>query len=348
MSEKYDLVAEDQAPLKLTRVPGGKKGPVLLVHGVGVSSDMFALPTIGPNFVEYLEREGYDIWLLDWRASIIHPLRQFTLDEAAVIDMPAAVRHVREVTGAETVQAVVHCAGALAFFMSMGAGLLPDVTSVVASQVALHVNAPPASVLKARARLASTMARLGVESMSPADDDGYRVLQTGLGLMTDAVHHECRSTFCHRLTFIYGHLYRHGQLNEATHASLDEHFGRCSIRALQHLSQMVLAGHAAKYDYGPSGNERAYGQRTPPDYLDPGNFKIPIRFISGALNRVWLPLSTERTYSWLLDANGSGLYSRYVVDGYGHLDTFMGANAARSTYPLMLQHLEQSNQFAPS
>ena len=73
-----------------------------------------------------------------------------------------------EVTKADSVQAVVHCAGATTFFMSMSLGLLPQVRCVSASQVALHFRVPPATWLKAEARLPETLARLGVEYMTPA------------------------------------------------------------------------------------------------------------------------------------------------------------------------------------
>jgi pimeloyl-ACP methyl ester carboxylesterase len=337
----YDVVVEDQYPVTLTRVKGGKKGPVLLVHGVAVSSAMFTLPTVRQNFVDFLRDNGYDIWLLDWRGSIIHPLRQFTLDDAARLDLPAAVRKVRAVTEARKVQVVAHCAGSNVVFMAMSRGLLPDVSCLVASQVGLHINVPPASTLKSRAHLADRLAQLGAKSLSPSDDDGQPLMQFAFGRMTDVFHHECSSTFCHRLTFTYGHLYHHHRMNKATHDALPSQFGACNIVALRHFSQLVLAGHAQMFDYGRKGNMKAYGSPAPPDYLDPAHFKLPITFLSGELNQTWLPESTKRTYEWLVSANGPRFYTRHVMPGYGHIDTFMGADASTDTYPLMLEQLEK-------
>src|SRR5258708_39413001 len=87
--DRHDLTVADQAPVTLTRIKGGKKGPVLLVHGVAVSSQIFALPTIRENFVQCLAKHGYDVWMLDWRGRILHPPRPFTLDEAAPPYPPA-------------------------------------------------------------------------------------------------------------------------------------------------------------------------------------------------------------------------------------------------------------------
>lgn len=339
--DRYDLVVEDQAPVTLTRVQGGTKGPVLLVHGVAVSSQIFALPTIRQNFVQFLVEHGYDVWLLDWRGSIVHPLRQFTLDDVARHDMPEAIRKVRDVTKAESVQVVAHCAGSNVVFMAMSLGLLPEVRCLVASQVGLHINVPAATGLKARVHLADRLGELGATCMSPSDDDGQPFFQFAFGRLADTLHHECASTFCHRLTFIYGHLYHHARLNQETHDALPAQFGRCNILALRHFSQLASAGHAQMFDYGHMRNEEVYGGPTPPSYLNPAPFKIPITFLSGELNATWLPVSTERTLGWLVNANGPELYRRHVIDGYGHLDTFMGPAARTDTYPLMLDQLEK-------
>ena len=48
-----------QFEIALTRYNGGSKGPVVLFHGVGVSSGMFSLDTIDINLVEYLVQHRY-------------------------------------------------------------------------------------------------------------------------------------------------------------------------------------------------------------------------------------------------------------------------------------------------
>ena len=338
-AERHDLNAVDSAPLRLTRYRGGTKGPVLLVHGAGVWSGMFKLPTLSENFVQYLVRHGYDTWLLDWRASIELPLRQFSLDDAAQYDMPAAVRYIREATRADSLQAVVHCAGSVTFFMSMAAGYLPEVRSVVASQIALHHQVPPATHFKALLRLPD-MLDVTMDSLTPLDDSNHPLFESALGTLVDLVHRECSSTVCHRLTFLYGHLYQHARLNTQTHERLDEQFGRCNMQTFRHLAQMARAGCAVRYDYGPEENLRRYGRAEPPDYLDATHLRRPITFVVGDHNQTYQPISTQLTYDWLRRAHGDSLYQRKVLQGYGHLDTFMGSTAASDTYPVILEALE--------
>jgi len=51
--------------------------------------------------------------------------------------------------------------------------------------------------------------------------------------------------------------------------------------------------------------------------------------IHGEQNECFLPASTEITMSDLAKANGSKLYQRHVIPGYGHIDCIYGKNAAR-------------------
>ena len=123
--EVYWFNAPDGVTLRLTRYQGGSKGPVILSHGLGVSSLIFSTDTIDTNLTEYLFAHGYDVWLLDYRNSIALPASAdlATGDDVATKDYPAAVAKVRELTGARSVQMVVHCWGSTTFFMAMLAGL---------------------------------------------------------------------------------------------------------------------------------------------------------------------------------------------------------------------------------
>ena len=74
------------------------------------------------TFVHALIDAGYDVWLLNWRASIEMPPNEWTLDDAAVHDHPAAVRTVLDRTGAKTIKAVIHCQGSTSFMIRRSPG----------------------------------------------------------------------------------------------------------------------------------------------------------------------------------------------------------------------------------
>ena len=88
--------------LRLTRYRGGAKGPVLLVHGAGVSSGIFSTDLVDTNLLEFLFARGYDCWLFDFRVSIaLEASRaQSNGDQIATIDHPEAVAYVLRATGA--------------------------------------------------------------------------------------------------------------------------------------------------------------------------------------------------------------------------------------------------------
>jgi choline dehydrogenase-like flavoprotein len=79
------------------------------------------------------------------------------------------------------------------------------------------------------------------------------------------------------------------------------------------------------------------------NYLpDAGRLAIPIRFIHGAENQTFLPESTARSVAFLEERNGTGLYDRTVIPDYGHIDCIFGKNAVNDVYPLILEHLNNS------
>jgi len=173
---------------------------------------------------------------------------------------------------------------------------------------------------------------LGVRSLTAfaGKDPGWadRLYDMALRLQPIAAGERCDSPVCHRITFMYGHLYEHAQLNEATHATLHETFGVAGVRALEHLARCARRGHVV---------DRAGGNAYLPH---PERMRLPITFIHGADNRCFLPESTGLTYEWLRQANGPALYARHLVSGYGHIDCWMGKDAVRDVFPLVLRHLE--------
>jgi cholesterol oxidase len=335
-AEVHPFTTADGVELRLTRFRGGAKGPVVLSHGLGVSSAIFTTDTIGENLVEHLFGAGYDVWLLDYRSSIELPASQtsYDADQIARFDYPAAVSEVRAATGVDSVQMVVHCFGSTTFFMAMLSGL-EGVRSAVASQVAMHLLASPLTRLKSGLHVPGTLSRLGVQSMTAyADsDEGWleRLYDRALAHYPLEADEHCDSAVCHRVSFLYGLLYEHDQLARQTHDALHELFGIASMHALDHLSRMVRQGHVVAAD----------GTDSYLPHLD--RLAIPIRFVHGENNACFLPRSTELSLELLSEHNDPGLYSRRIIPGYGHIDCIFGEHAARDVYPLVLEHLEETH-----
>jgi cholesterol oxidase len=324
---------EDRIQLRLLRYQGGNKGPVILSHGVGVSSLIFRLDTIETNMVEYLVARGFDVWALDYRASIELPSHHLpsTCDDVATYDYPAAVAKVRELTGAPSVQVIAHCYGSISFFIAMLTGL-KGVRSAVCSQVAMHPVGPAMTRIKCGLYIPEFLDALGVKSLSAYVDDhadwDARLYEAAMKLYPIPSIQRCNSPACHRITFIYSQAFEHAGLNAATHDTLHELFGAANVSSLEHLARMIRNGHIVA----------AHGEEAYLSHLD--RLAIPITFIHGGRNRCFLPKSTRLTYELLAAANGKALYSRHVIPGYGHSDSIVGKNAASDVYPYIARHLE--------
>ncbi|MGH9343176.1 MAG: alpha/beta hydrolase [Terriglobia bacterium] len=332
----YPFTTSDGVELRLTRYQGGSKGPVILSHGLGVSSLIFAIDTIDTNLLEYLFAAGYDVWLLDLRVSIALPAAglQSDGDDVATKDYPAAVQKVKEITAASSVQFVAHCWGSTTFTMAMLSGL-EGVRSAVCSQVSTHIVAPRSTHLKTGLYMANFLGSVHIDSLTAYSGKPEtlvsKVYDDGLQIYADALKQRCKSACCHRITFMYAPLYQHPQLNEATHNTLHEMFGVASIRAFEHLSLLTNKGHLVDF----------HGNDVYLPHLD--RMAIPICFIHGAENECFLPESTEITCNVLSAKNGPGLYTRHVIPGYGHIDCIFGDRAAQDVYPFILEHLEKTN-----
>jgi len=329
----YPFQTEDGVTLRLTRYRGGDKGPVMLIHGLGVSSLIFSLDTIDTNLLEFLYAQGYDVWLLDYRFSIDLPASelQASADDVAKYDHPAAVAKVREITGAKDIQVVAHCLGSLTFFMSMLGGL-QGVRSAVSSQVATHYEVPTITQLKAGLHLPEVLKTLGVDSLNAYVDTHAdwkeRLLNTALKVYPIQNEEHCKSPTCHRISFMYGVLYEHDQLNAATHQTLHETFGIANMKVFDHLGRLTRTGSMVNFE-----GEDAYLP-----HVD--RLKIPITFIHGEENETFLPESTRKTLAFLREKNGKSLYKRHVIPDYGHIDCIFGKNSSKDVYPLILNHLE--------
>ena len=324
---------KDGTTLKLTRYNCGRKGPVVLSPGFGTSTLAYTIDTVDTNLPEALGAAGYDVWLFDYRASPDLPSArtQFTLDDIAVQDYPAAVAKVRDVTGAADVQVMAHCIGSMTFLMAMLAGL-QGVRSAISSALTLYPISPLGNRIRAGLDLGQLLVAAHIDTMT-TDFDRQKAVDVALDnvLKLFPSSEQCTSAVCRRILGIYGDVYAHAQLNDATHDAIHEMFGVANVRTFNHISLIVRTGHVVDKD----------GRETYMNHLD--RLAIPITFLHGARNNLFLPegsLDTQRTVS---AANDAGLYQRVVFPNYAHMDCFIGKNASADVFPTIVAELDRFN-----
>lgn len=328
---------DDGKKLRLTRYQGGSRGPVILSHGLGVSSLIFSIDTLETNMLEYLYAADYDCWLLDYRAStdLQYSSEQWDAETVAKYDYQPAVDYVRAKTGSNTVQMIAHCYGAMTFTMAMLTGL-KYVRAAAISQISTHAVVPcwPQRAL-AFLHMPDLLSALGiklVDARARVDRPLLeRIVDGAMGLAYPfRFDDRSRNLTSRRITVLYGQLYQLEQLNEATFDAMPEMFGVANMMAFRHLSAIVRAGHVIRGD----GTD---------DYLTDANlrnFAIPTLFVHGALNHCFAPAGTIKTIETLSRVNDRGLYERREIADTGHIDCIFGKNAARDVYPAIVAHLD--------
>jgi len=311
------------------------RGPIMLVHGLAVRGNVFNAPN-ETNLIHMLLDHGYDVWLNNWRASIDLDFNEYDLDQAAVYDHPAAVRRVVEETGSSQIKAVIHCQGSTSFMISLMNGLVPEVRAVVSNAVSLHPVVPRWSVLKLNVLLPilkPVLTHLDAQWARTAPG----IVPRTLNGMAQLVHREPDTPVGRLTSFMFGSgfpaMWLLENLSPETKAWMQDEFGKVPMTFYTHIAKSVRAGQLVRMGRVEGLPER-YADFQP---------KTDARFslFAGRRNRTFLWQSQQQTFDFL-DRFRPGYHSLHVLDDYSHLDVFMGKNAHRDVFPMMIQELDRT------
>lgn len=337
--KKFEVKTKDEKSLTLTRKISSEfkqTEPVLLVHGAGVRSQIFTPPRDKEsNLDDMLAHAGFDVWNLDWRGSIEQSPNQWTLDEAAVWDYPAAIKTVLEVTGKKDLKAIIHCQGSTSFMIALVAGLLPEIKMVVSNAVSLHPLVPNL----ARYKALYAVPTLG--KFLPYLNPQWGIsAPAGLPKIFDfyvrSIHHECNNPVCKWSSFTFGSgfptLWRHENLTDEVHDWLSGEFAHVPMSFFRQMSQSIKAGHivtTGAFDELPKSVVE-YAPKTDARMV----------FLAGEFNDCFKSESQARSFDFV-DHHAPGRHSYYELADYGHLDVFIGKNAPTDVFPLIIDELQK-------
>ena len=177
-----------------------------------------------------------------------------------------------------------HCIGGLTLFMALGGGM-EGVRAATISAVAGHPVPTPGNRLRAWVRVPTIMKALGIKNFTSDYDPrswNGRIVEALMRLAP--FRHIYDSPVARRIYFMYGDVYRFEHINRETmERAVPGFFGNSNMTFFEHMGVMVRAG-------------RALDARGRDSYLaNLDAFKLPIEFVTGEHNRMFMPESLRRT-----------------------------------------------------
>jgi cholesterol oxidase len=214
----------------------------------------------------------------------------------------------------------------------MLSGKLQGIRSAICSQLSFFPITSPENEVKAAFNIGSFLEALDIDTLNTDfDSDRWDDILADAILKLNFDGPPCNSAVCRRIWMIYGEVFGHGQLNDATHQAVHEMFGIANITAFNHILTMIREGKIVDKD----GNDV---------YLpNIGRLKIPLTLFQAEGNKLFLPEGTEKTFNLLCEKNGANGYELIVVPKYQHMDCFIGKNVASDIFPTILAQLDSQN-----
>ncbi|XP_003727893.1 uncharacterized protein LOC115926599 [Strongylocentrotus purpuratus] len=353
--EVYHIKANDGVPLLMTRYKCGNKGPILLLHGLCVTSRIFALDTIDKSAVEFFCEHGYDMWALEMRFSVALPSHRnpTKMHDAAEKDLPPVVDFILKTTESPDLQVWAHCVGSLTMHMAMLGGHIDGrkIRCFVASQTGFCIIASALNHAKASTRLDTIAVAFGFTGLNAYTDKNDHVREKMMTSVAKTLarstldnKNQCSNSVCHRITSMFGLMWEHRNINDSTHETLTEWFGFGQKDYYHHLAVCFRKGQLTDFKgkdiYTPDFKSK--NRLHSPQYRKAmSKLDIPILYLVGSLNRSWDIEATRQSYIRLKEANPDQDYEWFQVPEYGHLDCVMGKDASKDVFPRILPFLEK-------
>ncbi len=325
--------------------------PVILAHGFHGNGMEFDLPRRGRNLAVFLAKNGYDIWIANFRGCGRYPwLSQggswrHSLDHLAALDVPALVEGVTEITGRKPVWIGHSMGGTLLYMYLQGVMMLSengDLRVVTDPELArvrnrsilggVTIASPAAFHLEGEGwvgRLSLLpLFRFNLELLNKYMrwlDAFYPRLPLGLAISGFFAQHPRLGRMA-AMSPLSEVIYRRGNVDADTAFSLIKWAGdNVSNRMFIQLTDALLNGELMDY-------HRVYSYTANMDRVN-----APLFFVTGGEDFAGPNNIYEHAYCKV----SSEMKRFECFPGYGHTDLVMGKWAERDVYPSILEWTEK-------
>ena len=186
---------------------------LFMIPGASVDQQIYALPTIEVNAINYFTRAGYRVFVT------VHRICQLMVAEDnwttfdARLDIKACLEWIRKEQGEHPVYTISHCMGAVAFSCGLLDGTIPAkwILGITTSQVLCNpiwATLNMAKVLAGPIPFDKLYSMFGGKwfSCSSSTDDSYfqQLVNQILRFYPDSREEICNNNACHRCSLIFG------------------------------------------------------------------------------------------------------------------------------------------------
>ncbi len=149
--------------------------------------------------------------------------------------------------------------------------------------------------------------------------------------------HEDAEATCRRIRFIEAPLYKHANLNAATHEAMPRLFGPANVLLFAHARRFLERGRLVD----ENGGDVYVTPQAIAEHLD-----FPVQLLHGQNNELFDVASVHTTHQQLRSIHPQWVSEfapmPLVIPQYGHLDVLIGARAPQEVYPQVIAFFNQA------
>lgn len=349
--EEHSVVTSDGYILSVQRIPHGRherhkntamKPVVFLQHGLIGSATHFLLNLANSSIGFILADAGYDVWLGNSRGNIYSTRHKtlspdsdafwdFSWDEMAKLDVPATLDYILNNTGLSSLAYIGHSQGTTIAFAEFSRN------QTWASKVNIFIAMAPVtysgnmiSPLRYIAHFTGEIEFL-FKILGVRDFNLPPKIQEWLAEI--ACDKMLTEEICANVVFLLCG-YDKAQMNETRMPVYAAHIPQgTSVKDLVHWAQAIRSKRFCMYDYGTSGNQKHYGQNTPPSY-NVSSIAVPTALFYGGND--WL--ADLKDVNILIPKLNNLVYKKYI-EAWDHMGFIAGNDAPSLVYDNILKLL---------
>ncbi|XP_053618640.1 lipase 1-like [Plodia interpunctella] len=353
LSEKHTVITEDGYILTNFRMRArqceGKRPPVLVMHGLLMSSDSYldAGPRAGLAYL--LADACYDVWVGNYRGNYysrahvtLNPDKDadywnFSYDQMGYYDIPGIIDYILKTTGYETLSYIGYSQGAATGY------IMCSERPGYCDKMNLFINlAPSTRHINSKSRASRRLALTFMKHERKFDRAGIHEVLGKPERIPDFISFFCNLSvgepLC-RSALILLDSYHARSLPRSTVKTLFGHFSAgTSVHNMAQYGQAMLSDEFQKFDYGPS-NIKVYGTKEAPSY-NLGATTAPVLLIYGQHDGMVDPKDAR----WLA-SKLPNLVEAYLVPDkkWNHIDFAYSKHVPKMIFPKIQEYLLKYN-----